>query len=70
MVAALSGDLFAQLDVEVRVVDRNDNPIQVIDDNVRFSVREDEDAGMLFAFYTIIIVFFPTLVSWTCQPGE
>ncbi|VBB34173.1 unnamed protein product, partial [Acanthocheilonema viteae] len=47
VIAAFSGDLFAELDVEVRVVDQNDNPIEVIDSNVSFSIREDENIGLL-----------------------
>ncbi|KAM3719724.1 Cadherin-23 [Dirofilaria immitis] len=47
VIAAFSGDLFAELDIEVRVVDQNDNPIEVIDDNVFFSIPEDENVGLL-----------------------
>uniref|UniRef100_A0A0R3RJR3 Cadherin domain-containing protein n=1 Tax=Elaeophora elaphi TaxID=1147741 RepID=A0A0R3RJR3_9BILA len=47
VIAAFSGDLFAELDVEVRIVDQNDNPIEIIDSNVFFSIREDENVGLL-----------------------
>ncbi|MCP9261414.1 BMA-CDH-7 [Dirofilaria immitis] len=51
------GDLFAELDIEVRVVDQNDNPIEVIDDNVFFSIPEDENVDnnmeMNFDLYVI-----------------
>uniref|UniRef100_A0A1I7VDM4 Cadherin domain-containing protein n=1 Tax=Loa loa TaxID=7209 RepID=A0A1I7VDM4_LOALO len=47
VIAAFSGDLFVELDVEVRIVDQNDNPIEIIDSNVFFSIREDENVGLL-----------------------
>uniref|UniRef100_A0A915PYH9 Cadherin domain-containing protein n=1 Tax=Setaria digitata TaxID=48799 RepID=A0A915PYH9_9BILA len=47
VIAAFSGDLFAELDVEVRITDKNDNPIEVIDSNVFFSIRENEHVGLL-----------------------
>ncbi|CAG9533294.1 unnamed protein product [Cercopithifilaria johnstoni] len=47
VIAAFSGDLFAELEVEVRIVDQNDNPIEIIDNNAFFSIREDENVGLL-----------------------
>ncbi|VDK58238.1 unnamed protein product [Anisakis simplex] len=47
VLAAQSGELFAQLDVEVRVMDLDDNPIEVIDKMSRFDVAEDERAGKI-----------------------
>ncbi|VDN83893.1 unnamed protein product, partial [Brugia pahangi] len=47
VVAAFSGDLFAELDVEIRIIDQNDNSIEIIDNNVLFSIREDENVGLL-----------------------
>uniref|UniRef100_A0A1I8EXD5 Cadherin domain-containing protein n=1 Tax=Wuchereria bancrofti TaxID=6293 RepID=A0A1I8EXD5_WUCBA len=38
VIAAFSGDLFAELDVEIRIVDQNDNSIEIIDNNVFFSL--------------------------------
>lgn len=53
VIAAFSGDLFAELDVEVRIIDQNDNPIEIIDKNVFFSIREDENVGKFLLFYCI-----------------
>lgn len=50
MVAAQSGELFAQLDVEIRVVDVNDNHIELLDRISRFNVVEDEQRGRTFEF--------------------
>lgn len=48
VVAAFSGDVFTEFDIEVRIIDQNDNPIEIIDSNVSFSIREDENVGKLF----------------------
>lgn len=47
VITAQSGDLFAQLGVEIRVVDQDDNPIQIIDDRLHFRIHENEQPGML-----------------------
>ncbi|VDK80581.1 unnamed protein product, partial [Onchocerca ochengi] len=47
VIAAFSRDLFAELDVEVRVVDQNDNPIEVMDNNLLFGIPENENVGLL-----------------------
>uniref|UniRef100_F1KSD0 Cadherin-87A n=1 Tax=Ascaris suum TaxID=6253 RepID=F1KSD0_ASCSU len=47
VVAAQSGELFAQLDVEIRVVDVNDNHIELLDRISRFNVVEDEQRGTI-----------------------
>uniref|UniRef100_A0A915AFR7 Cadherin domain-containing protein n=1 Tax=Parascaris univalens TaxID=6257 RepID=A0A915AFR7_PARUN len=47
VVAAQSGELFAQLDVEIRVVDVSDNRIELIDRIIRFNVVEDEQRGTI-----------------------
>lgn len=48
MIVAQSGDSYDQLDIEVRVIDLDDNPIEVIDKELLFRIREDEKPGGIF----------------------